>query len=147
MRLPTTPVKQGDNRRTKWDEAFGPALREARLATDDQPAQVEIDALAAIRPDELRRITLEKIAPYWDETLDRRTADAKARWEATAQEAVDAQIDADRLAGIKLEADAAATDFNAALADLVAAQDRLRGVEFRSRRSVRGDRHRRAARA
>ena len=71
-----------------------------------------------------RRITLEKIAPYWDETLDRRTADAKARWEATAQEAVDAQIDADRLAGIKLEADAAATDFNAALADLVAAQDR-----------------------
>jgi hypothetical protein len=73
--LPTTPVKQGDNRRDRWDEAFGPALREAGLVADDEPAQVEIDALAAIRPDDLRRITEEKIALYWGR--DARPADGR----------------------------------------------------------------------
>jgi hypothetical protein len=129
LRLPTTPVKQGDNRRGKWDDAFGPSLREAGLATDDQPAQVEIDALAAIRPNDLRRITLEKIAPYWDETLDERTAEAKEQWETEAQDAVDAQVDGDRLAAIRRKAVKAADDFNAALADLAEAKNRLSDAE------------------
>jgi hypothetical protein len=79
-RLPTTMVKEKEGRRGRWDKEFGPALREAGLVTDGQPAQVEIDALASIRPDVLRRITLEKIALYWDATLERRTAASRAAW-------------------------------------------------------------------
>jgi hypothetical protein len=127
--LPTTPVKEGEGRKDKWDRAFGTALREAGLVDDDKPAQVEIDALAAIRPNVLRRITNEKIALYWDATLDRRTANAKRLWESAAQAVVDAQVDDDRLGEIRQTAAAAADDFNTALADLMLAQDRLRDAD------------------
>ena len=136
-RLPTTPVKESERRAEKWDRAFGPALRGAGLVTGRQPAQVEIDALASIRPDVLRRITLEKIAPYWDETLARRTTVRAAQWQAMARAVVDAQIDDDRLAGIKEAAEDAAGDFNTALADLAAAQERLRQRRLQPRRAVR----------
>ena len=128
-RLPTTPVKEGEARAGKWDRAFGPALRAAGLVDDRRPAQVEIDALASIRPDVLRRITLEKMALYRDETLERRTATRAGQWWAAARAEVDAQIDDDRLAEIKAAAEDAAGDFNAALADLAAAQNRLRAAD------------------
>jgi len=38
--------------------------------------QTEIDALAALRPDALRRITLDALAPFYDFTLDERCAAA-----------------------------------------------------------------------
>ena len=100
-------------------------MRAAGLVTDRQPAQVEIDALAAIRPDVLRRITPSRLAPYRDGTLERRTADAKALWTAATRAEVDAPVDDDRLADIKEEADDAADDFNTALASLVEAKERL----------------------
>ena len=72
--LPTTPVKAGEKRRGRWQAAYGPALYEAGLiGSPDTAAQVEIDALAALRPDDLRRIAHDSIAPYWDAGLTART--------------------------------------------------------------------------
>jgi hypothetical protein len=45
---------------------------------------VEIAALAALRPDDLRRIVLEAIAPFYDETLAQRTATAREEWRELA---------------------------------------------------------------
>ena len=123
-RLPTTMVKAKENRRDKWDEAFGPALREAGLVTGREPAQVEIDALAAIRPDVLRRITHEKIALYRDETIERRVRTARDRWWRMARSFLAPQVEAhqSRLDEIKRAAEEAAEQFNEArqsLADAV----------------------------
>src|SRR5208337_4598427 len=113
-RLPTTPVKAKENRRDEWDEAFGPALREAGLAAGSQPAQVEIDALAVIRPEVLTRITHEKIALYRDETVGRRKSAAEARWYRAAYSRIEAQTAErrERLDEIKQAAEEAVEDFN-----------------------------------
>ena len=115
-RLPTTFVKPKERRRNKWDQAFGPALRAAGLAPGGEPAQVEIDALAAIRPDVLRRITHEKIALYRDETIRQRVSAAETRWRRMAQSAIDAEAEGhrERLDEIKRAAEEAAKQFNEA---------------------------------
>ena len=115
-RLPTTFVKPKEKRRDRWDQAFGPALRAAGLATVGEPAQVEIDALAAIRPDVLRRITYEKIALYRDETISERVRAAERRWRATAQSLIDAEVEGrrERFDEIKQAAEEAAEQFNEA---------------------------------
>jgi hypothetical protein len=118
FRLPTTPVKAGDKRRDRWDDAFGPALRAAGIATGIEPAQVEIDALAALRSDDLRRIAREAIAPYRDDTLNSRSYAAASEWRRAANAAVAAQVDADELAVIKEEAEEAVEELNAVLATL-----------------------------
>jgi hypothetical protein len=131
LRLPTTPVKLGDNRRNRWDDAFGAALRAAGLATGGEPAQVEIDALAAIRPEELRRIAREKIALYRDETIGRRVQAAEAQWRGTAQAFLAPQIEArqSRLDEIKHAAEETVDQFNDARNDLTSAVEEAR-VEF-----------------
>ena len=123
-RLPTTFVKPKEKRRNKWDQAFGPALRAAGLATGGEPAQVEIDALAAIRPDVLRRITHEKIALYRDETIRQRVSAAENRWRRMAQSMIAAEVEGrrERLDEIEQAAEEAAKQFNEArqgLADAV----------------------------
>jgi hypothetical protein len=130
-RLPTTPVKAGDKRRDKWEDAFGPALRSAGIAAGREPAQVEIDALAALRIDELRRIARAAIAPYWDATLIARVGEARAQWREAAQAEIDAQTDADDMTAVREEAEEAAEGYNAALADLRAARERLREADGR----------------
>ena len=129
-RLPTTPVKTKENRAKKWDEAFGPALREAGLATGSQPAQVEIDALAVIRPEVLRRITLEKIALYRDETVGQRKSALSARWYRAARSMVEAQTaeHRERLDEIKAAAEEAVEAYNNARDALVEAIDGAREV-------------------
>jgi hypothetical protein len=61
--------------------------------------QTEIDALAALRPDLLRQIARDAIAPFYDHTLDRRVTEARDRWLADAQATVDAMApeDVDRV--------------------------------------------------
>jgi hypothetical protein len=124
-RLPTTPVKPGEKRGARWERAFGQRLRDAGLVPGSAPAQVEIDALAAIRPQVLTDLTHAAIAPFWDATLDQRTAEARAGWEAEASAAIEEQADHDRLAEIREEAGIAAAYVNAALVDLAKAQDRM----------------------
>jgi hypothetical protein len=61
--LPDSPIKQGEQRADPWRERWG-------------CAQVEIDALAALRPEVLDRIARAAVAPYFDATLDARFAAA-----------------------------------------------------------------------
>jgi hypothetical protein len=61
--LPDSPIKTGDKRSKKWREKWG-------------CEQVEIDALAALRPELLDRIARDALAPYFDPTLEERYAAA-----------------------------------------------------------------------
>jgi hypothetical protein len=74
--LPSTPLKDTELRADKWRDAMG-------------VQQTEIDALASLRPELLERIALEAVAPFYDETLDRRVVQARAAWVEEAQEIVD----------------------------------------------------------
>jgi hypothetical protein len=63
--LPDSPIKPGDKRAPAWRKKWG---RE----------QVEIDALAALRPELLDRIARDALLPYFDPTLDKRFNEALA---------------------------------------------------------------------
>lgn len=82
--LPSTPLKDTEKRADKWQQSMG-------------VAQTEIDALASLRPDLLRRIARDAIAPFYDATLAERVRDAYSEWRTEAQEALDAALDADQL--------------------------------------------------
>jgi len=88
LRLPSTPLKPGDPRAAPWRRAFG-------------HQQTEIDALATLRPDLLRRIVETALEPYYDRTLAGRIQQAAADWRDQAQEVIDAHVDADELDGIR----------------------------------------------
>jgi hypothetical protein len=90
--LPSVPLKESEKRADRWRDAFG-------------IDQTEIDALTtpARRPI-LQRMIRQAFQPYLDPNLSRRVADAKAEWNAAAQEAIAEQIDADRLEQIRDEA-------------------------------------------
>jgi hypothetical protein len=63
--LPDSPIKPGEKRAQAWREHWG---RE----------QVEIDALAALRPEVLNQIARDAVAPYFDPTFERRYTEALA---------------------------------------------------------------------
>jgi DNA topoisomerase VI subunit B len=69
--LPSTPLKATERRADKWRARTG-------------HGQVELDALIALRPDELRRIALEALRPFYDFTLDARCAAAFQEWRVEA---------------------------------------------------------------
>jgi hypothetical protein len=90
--LPSTPLKATEKRASRWREAFG-------------IDQTEIDALTTPnKRSVLQRILRRAFRPYIDPTLNRRVADAKAEWDAAAQEAIAQQIDTEHLARIRDEA-------------------------------------------
>jgi hypothetical protein len=125
-RLPTTMVKKGDRRRDKWQEAFGPALFEAGLIEDPlTPAQVEIDALAALRSDDLTRIARAAVEPYYDATLPARTRERGATWAEDARTVIASQIDPGAFAAVKADAEDALERLKEALDDLKDCDGRL----------------------
>jgi hypothetical protein len=63
FKLPDSPIKEGEKRAEAWEAHWG-------------RKQVEIDALAALRPDLLDRIARDAVAPYFDPTLERRFNEA-----------------------------------------------------------------------
>ena len=79
--LPSTPMKETERRADKWRERFG-------------VEQTEIDALATLRPRDLRNIVEEAVEPYWDETLVARTLEARDQAQEQAQAALAAIIEA-----------------------------------------------------
>jgi hypothetical protein len=87
FRLPSTPLKTGEQRADRWRRSFG-------------VQQTEIDALIRMRPDDLRRIVETAIAPYYDRTLASRIGQAKVDWSGRAQTVIDAHVDADELENI-----------------------------------------------
>jgi hypothetical protein len=102
--LPSSPLKAGEKRAGAWERTFG-------------IEQVELDAIATLRPEVLEQIVREGIEPFFDKSLDRRVREARKQWEAEAQEALVAQLGPeliarlreeveDRLAGLREEVDA-----------------------------------------
>jgi F0F1-type ATP synthase membrane subunit b/b' len=111
--LPETPLKAKEKRASRWRERFG---RE----------QTEIDALAALRPEVFEEILSEAIKPYWDSTIDRRRTAAKTEWYRAASRVIAsrmASVDADELARIRADTDAALEAFEADADEIEAAID------------------------
>lgn len=90
--LPSTPLKASERRAGAWWDAFG-------------VEQTEIDALATLRPDLLRQLAHDAIAPFFDSSLDGRVFDARSQWIGDAQAVVDAAMDSEHLERIRAEAD------------------------------------------
>lgn len=89
--LPSTPLKGTEKRADRWRDAFG-------------VEQTEIDALCQLRPQALREIVTNAIAPYFDETLDGRVSEARHDWYVAAQEMLAEQLDGDAMAVIRSHA-------------------------------------------
>jgi hypothetical protein len=89
--LPSTPLKETERRASRWREAFG-------------VEQTEVDALATLRPDDLREIVDRAFDPYFDLTLESRVSEAEDQWLAAAQAAMSRQIDDDVLSSLREEA-------------------------------------------
>jgi hypothetical protein len=89
--LPSTPLKATEKRADAWSHAM-------------HIEQTEIDALASLRPDLLRRIARDAIAPFYDTSLDRRVTEARSHWITRAQIVVDASMDAEQMDSLRAEA-------------------------------------------
>jgi hypothetical protein len=85
-------------RADRWREAFG-------------VEQTEIDALATLRPELLRQLARDAIAPFYDTSLDGRVLRTRHQWERAAQDIIDNNIDQDHLARLR-------SDFEAKLDEL-----------------------------
>ena len=103
--LPSTPLKETEKRADRWREAWG-------------VDQTEIDALASLRPDLLRRIARDAVAPFYDYELDRRVQRALDEWTDHAIGIVNDQVDGERLAGIRAEAERLLEDMRDQIAEL-----------------------------
>jgi hypothetical protein len=100
LRLPSTPLKETEKRADKWRDAFG-------------VEQTEIDALATLRPQELQRIVIDAIEPYYDDTLDRRVREARDACVAASQQALDDHINPDLIAEAEAHAEQLQADIEA----------------------------------
>jgi hypothetical protein len=90
--LPSTPLKETERRADHW--------RAAHAGLE----QTEIDALATLKPQALAKIVRDAIAPFYDDTLQSRTREARDDWESYAQEVLDAQINTEMLAALRNQA-------------------------------------------
>lgn len=108
--LPSTPLKDTEKRADKWQQATG-------------VEQTEIDALASLRPNLLRQIARDAIAPFHDDTLDQRVSRVKAEWHRDAQAVVNAGLDHDVLERLRGELDSRLGELRA---EIDAVNDALR---------------------
>ncbi len=108
--LPSTPLKATEKKADKWRAAFG-------------VEQTEIDALASLRPDLLRQIARDAIAPFFDRSLSQRVFEAKGRWLDEAGEVISRDLDIEQLGRIRAEAASRLADMAQQVADL---NDQLR---------------------
>ncbi|MGI8939935.1 MAG: hypothetical protein ACR2JF_17300 [Iamia sp.] len=108
--LPTSVLKETEKRAGKWRDAMG-------------VEQTEIDALAALRPELLRDIAMDAIAPYYDSTLQRRTFEESSMWIGEAQAVIDESTDQDQLDRLRELAEAKLADLGA---EIAAINDELR---------------------
>jgi hypothetical protein len=116
--LPSTPLKETERRADRWRLAHGGRLVRGSIDANGKLSadavveggveQTEIDALATLQPDVLRRIVRKAIKPYWDPTLEDRARAARDEWEAKAQAAFEDQVDAGQLAALRTQAEEAA---------------------------------------
>jgi hypothetical protein len=100
--LPSTPLKDTEKRGDAWQAAMG-------------VKQTEIDALASLRPDLLRQLARDAIAPFYDYELRRRVNEAYRDWRERAQEALDDVLDQDHLDRSRTEAAARLSELREAI--------------------------------
>jgi hypothetical protein len=89
--LPSTPLKASERRADKWRDAMG-------------VEQTEIDALATLRPEILRQVARDAVAPFYDHDLDRRVREAKQAWLDDALAVINDNLDGEQLGRIRAEA-------------------------------------------
>ena len=73
--LPESVLKEEEMRAGAWREEMG-------------LEQVEIDAMVGQHPEELDRIIIDALAPFYDASLDRRVDRVRAAWEANTRPAL-----------------------------------------------------------
>jgi hypothetical protein len=111
--LPSTPLKSSERRADGWRSRWG-------------LEQTEIDALAALRPDELRKIAEAAVAPFLDPTLSQRCDLVRWMWLHAAVQEIAAAVEADPgIAAAKAEL---APTLEVAREGLEALQERLETV-------------------
>jgi hypothetical protein len=89
--LPGSPLKETEKRADAWTAAMG-------------VEQTEIDALATLRPDLLRQVARDAIAPFYDFTLAQRVNEARQDWLNRALEVINDNLDSEQLGRIRDEA-------------------------------------------
>ena len=116
--LPSTPLKVTEKRASRWRDAFG-------------LDQTEIDALTIpAKRGVLQRFLRHAFKPYIDPTLRRRVDEAKAEWDAAAQDAIEEQIDTDHLARIREEASAKLDELREQIEQINSQLDLVAGEHF-----------------
>jgi hypothetical protein len=90
--LPSTPLKDTEQRGGRWQAAMG-------------VEQTEIDALAALRPELLTRIASEATGQFYDASLGARVRRYRDEWLDRANDMIEATLDTARLAEIRREAE------------------------------------------
>jgi hypothetical protein len=107
LNLPSTPLKETESRAGAWQAAWN-------------HEQTEIDALAQLQPEVLRRIARDAIKPFFDETLDSRRHAAESRY----REQVKAELQASpEYEEVKAEIETCLESVNEAIDQLKAAQE------------------------
>ncbi len=103
--LPSTPLKRTERRAGRWEKAMG-------------VEQTEIDALATLNPDLLRKTVLDATRPFYDPGLDDRVREVRREWEEHAREIVLEEIGEERLAQAREDADSRLRELTAGIAKL-----------------------------
>jgi hypothetical protein len=111
--LPSSPLKQGEGRSEIWEATYS-------------MQQTEIDALATLQPDELKRLARAAVAPYFDAGLRRRVTLAEVSWRNRVRDEIAAVIDNDALEALKERAREALGELAAVNLDL---EDMAAGIE------------------
>jgi hypothetical protein len=81
-------LKDTERRADRWKAEFG-------------VEQTEVDALATLRPSDLRRVVERGLAPCFDVTLQSRIESASREWRDQAQAVIDEHVDPEELAEIE----------------------------------------------
>jgi hypothetical protein len=103
--LPSTPLKETEQRASRWREAFG-------------IEQTEVDSLSTLRPDVLREIVERAFDPYVDRGLRKRVTLAEVEWRRQAASALEAQIDQEHLEALRTEAAGRLAELEDVIADI-----------------------------
>ena len=98
--MPSSPLKDTERRADKWRPATG-------------TEQTEIDALAALQPELLRRIASEATLPFFDTSLAGRVADARRAWAEEAEIRLAEQTNGEEMARLQAEAEARLAELRA----------------------------------
>jgi hypothetical protein len=103
--LPSSPLKDGERRAGAWEQTFG-------------IQQVELDAIATLRPEVLREIVRDGIKPFYDSGLAERVRAARREWETAAQAALEEQLGPELLDQLRYDAEAKLGEIQQQVAEL-----------------------------